>query len=81
LGRHESLLISGLFGVDLCALLGLLDFSALVTKRLDSSSFQCRSVPAIELGKFKNASGINPRLKIEEFSVTLDLDPERMIAV
>ena len=26
--------------------------------------------------KFKNASGINPRLKIEELSVTLDLDPE-----
>ena len=28
-----------------------------------------------ELVKFKNASGINPRLKIEEISVTLDLDP------
>jgi hypothetical protein len=32
-----------------------------------------------ELVKLKNASGINPRLKIEDLSATLDLDPERII--
>jgi len=29
--------------------------------------------------KFKNASGINPRLKLEELSVTLGLDPGSII--
>jgi hypothetical protein len=75
LGRHESLLISGLFAAALHVLLGLFGFSsaALVTERSESSSLQVlvggRHCPNArkDLGKFKNASGIKPRLKIENF--------------
>jgi hypothetical protein len=78
LGGHQSLSISGLFGADLYALFGVLGFPALVAGFPPNKR---RMLPSAEISrqKFKNASGINPRLKIEDLSVTLDLDPERII--
>ena len=60
--------------LTLCLFSGLLFSEELSVARAFIPS--CALWDSEELVKLKNASGINPRLKIEELSVTLDLDPE-----
>jgi hypothetical protein len=87
LGRHESLLISGLFAAALHAFLACSVFPRASHREIGIVIFLSvgwsppLSKGEKRIGIFKNASGIKPRLKIEELSVTLDLDHERKITV